>query len=835
MRGTLVRLVALRQLRARPGRALLAVGGIALGVALLLAMQLINRAAIVALRQTIEGAAGRAALQVVAPSDAGMPEDVLARVRAFPDVAVAVAVVEGPALVDDGRGESLAVFGVDLGDADALRAYEGIGAEAEAVIDDPLVFLAQPDSVVVTKAFASARGLDLGDRVRVVAAAGRRTLTIRGLLEPRGLSRVLGSSLAIMDVFAAQRLFVKEGRYDRVDVVLAGGTGAQTATAVLARMLPAGLAIERPERRGERVEAMLRAAQAMLTSMSSIALVVAVFIIYNSFATVVVERRREIGMLRALGARRRQIVALWLAEALCDGALGVLGGVALGLGLAHLLVDTVARSTAIAFALPALHYRIALDAGALALSAGMGLAAALLAGLLPALTAARVGPLEAIRHLVPIAPRRWGARALAAGLAFAVLAAVCLVAVRPGAVSAGYLANVSLGITVAFLSVPAVLLSTRVVRPLGARVFGVSGQLAAESSRRMPLRTATTVAALALALALSAGMAVLNRSFAVSVDAWARSWAEQDLYVRAAFRERGFIQAPLPETLAEELRSVAGVARVERFRLIRQRYGSDEIVVTAGSTNALAGRSIWVSDTFAFRYGTRIGDRVRLATVRGPRRFRVADVRRDYNSDRGSVTVALATLRRLWGDRRVTDLGVVLAPGTAPDQLRADLLRRFGPRYGIQVLDPQAVRADIMRGVSRAFSFTRGLEAVTLLVAFAGILDTVLAGVLARRREIGILRAIGCLRRDVARAFALEGLLIGGLGAVLGLTAGVLLSLAQILVVFPNAVGYVADLHVPAGRLAAVAGTALLLAVAAAAVPAHRAAHLRVTETLTHE
>jgi putative ABC transport system permease protein len=830
------RLIARRQLRAHPGRTLLAVAGIALGVALVLAIQLINRSTLVALRQTVEDTAGRAQLQVLATSDAGFPEEVVEHVRGLPGVTLAVPLVEGSALVDDGRGESVTIFGVDLGDEASVRTYRGVTEEADAVIDDPLVFLSQADSVVVTRAFAAARGLGLDGRFPVVAPTGRRRLAIRGLLEATGVARVYGTGLAIMDIMGAQRLLDREGRVDRIDVVLAPEVDVESVIGALARALPPGLSVERPARRGEQVEGMLAGFQAMLSSMSTIALLVGVFIVYNRLATVVVERRVEIGILRALGARRRDVVRLHLAEALGAGALGVVGGVGLGIGLAHVLLETVTRSAASALSLPPLPARLAPTPDVVALAAVAGAVATLVAAVVPALDAARMPPIEALRRLPPPPRTSRGARALGLGVTLVAVAGACLGAsVRFRSPPFAYVAGLALLAGVALLCVPAVLVAAPLVRRLGARFFGPTGRLAGDLGRRLPLRTAATVAALSLGLSMSAGITILARSFERSMQEWVRSWTDQDLYVRSAAKERGLIPAPMSERLAFDLGALPGVGSVETFRMIRQRYGGDTIMLTALSKADLPGKHARVSEVFARRHRVGPGDRLRLETPRGPRRFQVVGVERSYNSDRGSVSIGAETFRRLWGDRLLTDIGVLLLPGTERVAMRLEILRRFGQAYHLEVLEPKALEARLLADIARAFSFTWGLEAVTMLVAGLGVFDTVLAGVLARRREIGVLRAIGCLRRQVAEVFGLEGLLIGILGAVLGLLTGFVIALTWITVVFPETIGFIVDLYMPAVRLAAVALAALVLAAAAAVVPARRAAGLTVTEAIACE
>jgi putative ABC transport system permease protein len=827
----LIGLIGLRQLAARPGRTALAVGGIAVGTAMLLAIQLINVASLAALRRTVDDTAGRASLQVVPPTEVGFPEEVLETVRATPGVSVAVPVVEGAVLVEDGRGESLVVLGVDLGNEESVRDYDGVGRDAEEVIADPLVFLAQPDSVVVTRPFAAARGLGADAKLTVVGPAGRRTLTVRGLLAPDGVARAMGGGFAVMDVFAAARLFGREGRFDRVDVVVAPAADVETVAAALRARVPPGLEVERPARRGERVEGMLAAFQTMLSSLSWTALLVAAFIVYNSLATVVVERRAEVGILRALGARRRDVLALFLAEALCAGLLGVTLGSAGGLVLAHALVGWVATSASTALFLPAFTVEPALDPRAVALAIAAGLGTILAAALLPARAAARLPPVEAVRAEPPPLHERTLRGPLAAALAAVVLAVAALVVARvTGRPAWAYLANVASLAAVALVSVPAVLGATRVVPWTAGRIFGVSGRLAGDGALRMPGRAAITVAALALGLSLSAGLSTLSRSFEDSVRAWIRTWTEHDLGVMSAVLERGFLTAPLPLALADELRAVPGVRAVTTFRMIRQRWAGDRITVATGVAGS--GKRVGISETFARRFAKRPGDLVRLDTPSGRRTFRVAYVKRDYNSERGTVEVPERTFRRVWRDRMASELDVQLSPGASATAVRAAILRRLGATHRLQVMTPKEAEEHILHGVADAFAFTWALELLTLLVGGLGVADTVLAGVIARRREIGVLRAIGCRRRDVAATFALEGVVLGAVGALLGTLGGIAVAGIWTGFVFPELIGYGTDFHVPAGGLGLVFLSALALTAAAAAVPARRAARLPIREAL---
>src|ERR1035437_5776898 len=264
----------------------------------------------------------------VSAGEPGLDESVLDTVQNLPEVRAAAPVIE--ATVQFGKG-NLLILGVDmLGDRN-LRSYDL--ENTDEAIDDPLVFLAQPDSLLITKTFAAENDLVLNSRVPMRPMDGDRLFTVRGIMKPGGLASAFGGNLAIMDIYAAQKVFGRGRKFDRIDIALQDGVALNDGRAKLQRALGPGLDVDLPSSRGEQFEATSRIYSLASNITSLFALFIGMFIIYNTFAIAVTQRRGEIGILRALGATRSQIRTLFLTESLIAGLAGTLAGVAFGIAM----------------------------------------------------------------------------------------------------------------------------------------------------------------------------------------------------------------------------------------------------------------------------------------------------------------------------------------------------------------------------------------------------------------------------------------------------------------------------------------------------------------------
>src|SRR5215468_635351 len=419
-------LLARRQLRSHGARAALTAAGIACGVALVVAIEVINASTLGAFTDAIEDLAGTAALQVRGRGP--FPEAVADELRKVPGVEHAVPILTDTFFAVDGpaAGEALSVFAADVTDGHAIKTLRLVRS-GDRVVDDPLSFLVDPGSVILTDVFAHRLDARVGTTLRLRTSAGIHTFTVRGILPPGGVGRAFGGNLLLMDVVGAQTVLGRDGLIDQVDIALGPDVDVDAAERAVRAALPAGTEVLRPARRGEQIERILRSYRTLLSGISGLALLAAIFVVASAVSTSVAARRQQIGLLRCVGAARRHVLRLVLGEAVLLGVFGTAVGIPFGLLLARLLLDTVTESAELVFSLRLFRSALDISPGAIALGAGAGLVTTVAAALLPARAAAAISPLVAVRTATtaPVA-RRWPAPGVLLGTT--VVAAVALAA-----------------------------------------------------------------------------------------------------------------------------------------------------------------------------------------------------------------------------------------------------------------------------------------------------------------------------------------------------------------------------------------------------------------------
>jgi putative ABC transport system permease protein len=347
---------------------------------------------------TIEKLAGKATLQVVA-GEAGFPEEVWEIVRSTPGVKIAAPVIEVIATTAFEDTSNLMIVGEDTLGEQGLREFQF--DESSIELNDPLVYLAQPNSVIVSRTFATKHGLKEGDSLPLFTSHGRKEFIVRGVFQPTGIGEVFGGQIAAMDVFSMQHVFNRGRNFDRIDVMSAHGVDVEDLRPRLSSQLKEYSAIEvtRPAARGKGIENAVAAMSLGMTIASFIALLVGVFIIFNTFSISVNQRWKEIGVLRAIGAERRNIQIMFLAEAVIMGLIASVAGIALGFYAARGAAAVMGNIAASIYGYvstpepPEFHWNFAFAALAL------GVIASVVAAWLPSRAASRLNPVLALHNI----------------------------------------------------------------------------------------------------------------------------------------------------------------------------------------------------------------------------------------------------------------------------------------------------------------------------------------------------------------------------------------------------------------------------------------------------
>ena len=868
---TLFRTFIIRALRQQLLRSAVTVASLAVGVGVVVAIQLANGASVRGFETALEAVAGRTSLEVTG-AGAGLDEARLAelewlreyglvspvidadvvlavtsaspvpavpRGRDGPDSAAAVEPDAGPPVDPPAALETVRLLGVDVLRDRPFRDYPLLEGDAvrETTTEAFLDRLTDPRSVILTRALADRHGVAIGDPVALAAGERWAPLHVTGILGDEGPAQVLDGNFALMDIAAAQWAVDSLGRLDRVDVRLADGVDVEAAERDIAERLPAGLTVRRPAARGAEVERMLRAFHFNLTALSLIALLVGLFLVYNTVSVSVIARRAEIGTLRTLGATRAAVAGLFLGEAAALSVVGSAVGAPLGWLMAHGAVG-LTSSTVSQFWIASAAVVPPLDAATVATAFAVGVPLALAAAAVPALEAARVAPLAAVRGDRDLAVRARLPRRFAVGpvLLFAAGAALALPGPVGGLPVFGMLAALAVVLGAA-TAMPAVLVAFRRASGAALARWGrVEGRLAHANLGAAIPRLSISVAALAASLAMMVAIAIMVGSFRETVVYWVGQTLQADLFIAASRRGPTDARAAISEETEALIAAHPAVAAIDGFASVEARYGGSVISIGAGRFDvvtahgglqfkapadgreamrrAVGGDAVVVTEAFSLRHGAGPGDRIELPTPHGPTAFDVVAVYYDYSSDRGGVVMDAGTFARHFGLRRPAGLSVYLTPEADAETVRDELRAALGPARRLFFNTNSSLRESVLRIFDATFAITYALEAIAVGVSMFGIAATLLALALERRREIAMLRLVGAESRHLRRMIVIEAGALGVVAQAVGLAVGLALSAILIYVINVQSFGWTIQFHLPAGFLAqatvaVVAGAAL--------------------------
>jgi putative ABC transport system permease protein len=801
----LFRRLILRPLARDPLRTALTVLSVALGVAVIVAIDLSGDAATGSFRSSMETLAGKTDLEIFA--NGGIDERRIVDLTRLPVNAKFTPVMLGQATLPDVGAVPL--YGADLLGKDALLVSRAL---AERVRPGATVRIAGRPWT-----FATVETIDTGP-----------------------------GEFVVLDIAAAQQALGRYGRLDRIDVTAGDGEDLEQLERTVRAALPPGYLISRPGTRSEENQRMVRAFRWNLRVLSYISLVVGAFLIYNTISISVVRRRGEIGVLRAVGAARETVFAIFLGEAMLFGTVGAAIGVALGRLLASGTVGLIA-GTVNALYTTSRPAPVALTWSEAATGLMIGLLVAVGSAMAPAREAMQVAPVEAMGRGARErrASLRWRRGLAWSGVLAAAAIGASQMAPIGGRPIGGYAAAFLL-IGAASMAAPAIVLAVnRLSRGLLRR--RVEGLLAGRSLTASLARTSVVVAALATAIAMMASVGIMVGSFRETVTVWLDTQLRADLYVRRNLRSGAGDFPPLDPDVPAILAAEPGVAAVDEFRAVDLHYGGERATLGAGRMDIVRryGRLRFlsggppgpaeaiVSEPFANRHGVRTGQTLRIPIGDTVAEFRVAGIYYEYSSSQGFVLLDRATLLRYLPGLPPSNAAVYLAPGADAEAVQHDLQTRLAGR-NVVVAPNRDLRQNAIAIFDRTFAITWALEAVAIVVAMLGAANSLLALVLDRRRELGLLRYLGASAPQVRGMILAEAGLLGALAIVLGLALGLALSALLIFVVNKQSFGWTIQFHTPYALLGAALALVWIVTVAAAWYPARVAAALDPLEA-THE
>jgi len=848
-------MLSLRTLLRHPIQFALMTLGIALGVAVMVGIDLANASAERAFDLSASAVTGRATHAIVA--SAGVDEALYVRLRTdpqwrsqFESAPTVRAFVVSPQL-----GEiPFTLLGIDPFAEAPFRSYLGGGQGFD--FQSLTRLLTQPGAILLSAQTAERYALTpcIGEfkdscRLELSINGVTRSAYLTGLLEPSDdFARRALDTLILTDIATAQSLTGTGGELTQIDLILP----EDYDTAALKLALPAGNLLVTSATRNDQVNAMTAAFRVNLTALSLLALVVGIFLIYNTMTFSVIQRRAMFGTLRSLGYTREQVFGMVLGEAALVGTLGAgigLGlGVLLGQGAVQMVTQTI---NDLFFAVSVRGVQI--PASSLLKGGLAGLLASLLAAAPPAWEAASVPPRLALSR-AGLESKAGAAVNLAAVLGIlAALVGGLILAIPTRDLVVSFTGTFAVVIGLAALTPFVTVTLMRLLNDPLAALFGLLGRLAPRNVIRSQSRTAVAVAALMIAVSVTIGVQVMIASFRTTVTLWLEQTLQGDIYIAAQGLSATRLDTPLdPEVVAIALAyPLAQSSAVVRVVSVETESGSvDLVAVTSdsldarillkGSPEAIVRKmkegAILLSEPLAARLGMdSVDGTFPLLTPEGWVQFPVAGIYADYASTRGTIRMDIDVYRSLWKDNTLNGVSLMLNPSADVDSVTADLRGQLIGFERIQVNPSGALRDDAIKIFDRTFAITTAMQLVTTLVAFIGVLSSLLALQLEKTREMGILRALGLTLAEMRLLTFWETGLLGASAGLLALPTGYILAWILIFIINQRSFGWTLQMQMEPVPFAQAFVLAVSAALLAAVYPAWRLSRMQTAEALRGE
>jgi putative ABC transport system permease protein len=849
--------LASRYISRRLLQSVLFVLGVALGVAVVVAIDVANGSASRAFALSTESVTGKATDQIIG-GPSGLPTGLYRQLRLELGLREVAPVVEDYVRVEELGGSPLHLLGIDPFAEPPFRSYltaADASGDNQSAFAAMTAFIAQPNSVLISRSLADRQGVGVGDTLTLRAGTRIHTATIVGLLNTDdSLSRQALDNLMLTDISTAQEWVGQPGVISRIDLILPERFDRDT----LRPLLPPGAVLTSPRQQSSTLGQMTAAFELNLQALSLLALVVGVFLIYNTVTFSVVQRRPVIGILRSVGATKRQIFTLILGEALILGVIGTVFGLGLGLIFGRAAVNLVSQT------ISDLYFTVNVQSvavGPLTLLKGVavGIAASAFAALLPSFDATRTPPAGAMRRsdvergarrLLPIIT---GAAVMLNGVGLALLL------LPTQNIFVAFIALFCIIVGGAFFTPVVLVAAMHLLTPLTDRLFGVLGRMAPRAVARSLSRTSVAVAALTVAVSVIVGVSVMIGSFRNTVSDWLTTTLGADIYISAPNLVANRSTSDVDRSVADAVRAVENVTRVEVVRSVNVAAPEDPDLPPVNLTAATGAQgdaerhwawvdvdpnAVWdalnagkvtVSEPFAFRRGiTQANNTITLLTDRGPQTFEVAGVYYDYSTDQGVVFMADSIYRQFYDDPYISSLAVFIPPGADVDSILTDI-RATLEGTNLLAQSNVSLRRGVFTVFERAFSITYALQLLATVVAFIGILSALMALQLENTRQYGTMRAVGLTPGQLSKFTMIQTGLMGLVAGALALPIGLVLALVLIYVINVRSFGWTMQLSLQPGEFILAFAVAVISALAAGIYPAQRLSRLSTARALRSE
>lgn len=860
---TLFQRFILRDLRKNWVRSLITLLGIALGVSVYLSITLANHTALSKFKDTVDEVSGKANLEICPRFSRGVDEAVLGQLQWLWSIDAKFTPIIDEIIALPGANKSVVeLLGIDMLGDPAFKSFSEVQDDAPAANADAgqstsgktNTSVLAPRAVLVGAHLAESLNLKKNDSFDLLVNDQLERVNVVGILSGEGLGGAFSGNLVVADIGLAQEILHTPGLISRIEIIVPEQALPEVKEK-LSRELPQTLSVIRPSHRGEQVEKMTKSFEYNLLALTFIAVMVGMFLIYNTMTISVLRKRQEVGTLRAIGVSRWQIVVCFFMEAVVLAIAGTLLGVAFGLVLADGALKAVS-TTINHFWFQHPIENVTFDWKTVFLSATAGGGLTLLAAIPPVLESIAVSPAEATRRASYESKLRLMAAPLA-GLSLVVFALAYWTSLQPpveGFPLFGYVAAF-LYIAAAAFFVP---LFIKVFLKWLAVILNTclpgEGKFAARSLYGTLGRSSVAVASLMIGIAMMVSLAIMIGSFRQTVLVWVNQTLQADLWLQSAARAQGSGIARLNESIVDLIESTPGVLAVDGFVEMPFEYnglptniaGADldvraqhgQLAVVGGEKTSevlkdLGENSCLVSECFAIKKGVKSGDVLHLTTPQGEKDLSVRAVYYDYASDLGYIILPRANYRKLFNDSSLSSCAIYLEPNQDPHKVRDAILKKATSLLKIRTTSE--LRGEAMRVFDRTFAITYALHTIAIAIAMLSIMNALFALTLESRREFGILRYLGATANQLQKIVLIEAGILGLFGNITGMALGWILSQLLIHVINKQSFGWTVQLVVPYDFLVQSSVVVFATAILSGILPAKMAAKTLAPQVVRDE
>jgi putative ABC transport system permease protein len=782
----------------------LSIIGVALGIGLFIGVKVSSDRAIASFESEIKGTNPQVNYEILDTSGLDFDEKIYGDVLRIEEKSFPLLKVKG---LLKGKKEAIDINGIDI--VKSLR-FLNIDIKRAYGLEN---FFTDSSGVIVTKNLADSYAFHKNDILTVSVYDREYPLKIVDIAD----TEILASNTIIMDIGNFQEYFKKYGFLSRIDLVTDEGKSEE-----IKKILSPNLSIEKKDDIIHNQKSVIASFRYNLQFVSLIAILVGMFLLYNTIFISVVKRRTEIGILRSLGSDKKTIVMLFTVHGILLGLIGSLLGILLGQVIAYFSVIAVQRTVSTMYsAISISDYMVTLFDALKALL--LGLFVSFVASVIPSFEASKIRPHETSREgSFEGRYRKYLKFVTLLGLFFVCAGAILSYAEYQRVPFAfPYLSYCGiLFIIFGFTCISPfhlILMLNLIKRPT-EKIFGALGKITIGDMQGSVYRFSIALMSVAITSALIVALLTLIFSFRISLRKWIENTINADVYIKPLSCTSNYCFQAMSDDLITTIYHFPEVAGVDRYRVLQVEVFGKKIITGFGDTeisrrlvkahyfNAVneerlkeleTGRSVAISEYLGMKYGLKKGDIIDIQTPVGKQPFIIADIFSSYSTTSGFMYLDRRWLKEYWGLDDATQVSVYVKKGVDVAVFIQILKEKFSNTYSVDIMNNEQLRQKILTIFDRSFSITYAIEIIAILVSLIGVINTLLVLVFEKKREISTLRYLGMNWKQIRDNLVLSAGITGISGIILGLMIGYMMSMIFIHVVNKISFGWEIEFRIP--------------------------------------